>query len=257
MLTKCHQWCHYSSYSIHSQLSHYKPLIYRLFWESEGQSNSVSRLDLAGAWVTERGDHFTPVRSHSHPAWAHWKTPIRGPAFAPTACLATTTPYPHIRCVYMYIPPPSPSPLHFFLILPQPLRSALSLTCILRGLFWHICPQLVMPLWLWISVWMLSIAAPADSLSDFLTGNRGAPVARIEKSDLSTRAAVACLDICPNASQIPGFCKLNGCLTQVVVAMSELGRSKSRGWKDWEMVAGIKGNSESKAEQHSLVHLST
>lgn len=31
------------------------------------------------------------------------------------------------------------------------------------------------------------------------------PVARIEKSDLSTRAAAACLDACPNASQIPGF----------------------------------------------------
>lgn len=45
----------------------------------------------------------------------------------------------------------------------------------LKEPFWHICPPLVMLLWFWNSVWMLSIAAPAGSLSDFLTENTRVP----------------------------------------------------------------------------------
>lgn len=69
-------------------------------WDSVAQSDSVSRLDLVGAWVTEREDHFTPVRSHSHPAWA-LKDTHQGTSLCPTACLATTTPV-SISSVYVY-----------------------------------------------------------------------------------------------------------------------------------------------------------
>lgn len=162
---------------IHTQLSHYQPFDIQALWESEGQSDSVSRLDLAGAWVTQREDHFTPVTSHSHPAWAHWKTPIRGPAFAPTACLATTAPYPHIHCVYV----------HFMCMLHFLFAPSLSLPCISSLSFLNPEVSFVSDLhskrslltylptiWVWVSLWILSIATPADSLSDFLTGNRRA-----------------------------------------------------------------------------------
>lgn len=178
---------------IHIRLfGHYKAFDIRALWECEGQSGSVSGAGprMGPGSHGEREDHFTPVTSHSHPAWARWKTPIRGAAIAPTACLATIPPHPtlpslcpHIHCVFVWVcvyvfmcmlhsPSLFLSPCISSLSFLQPLRSAWSLTCILRGPYWHICPRLVMPLWVWISVWMLSIAAPADSLSDFLTGNR-------------------------------------------------------------------------------------
>lgn len=139
MLTECHQWCHQSSYySSHafSAPSHYESFDIQALWVSAAQSRGVSRLDLAGAWVTGREDHFTPVRSHSHPAWAQWKTPIRGPAFAlrpvwplqPPASIFSGHVHMYALHIYIYA-----SPLHYFLILPQPLRSAWFLTCILRG----------------------------------------------------------------------------------------------------------------------------
>lgn len=119
----------------------------------------------------------------------------------------------------MYVLPPSP----LFLLLPQPLRSASSLTCILREPLWHICPRLVMPSWFCISVWMLSIAAPADYISDFPTENRRVPSGKNREIWF---VYPACLDTCP--SQIPGFCKLNGCLSLDSISGGEPGG----GWKD-------------------------
>ena len=189
MWTECHEWCHQRSFSIHAFAA---------------QSSCALIFDLTGSlWTGETKQQWV---TH-YKIMCYWKTPIRGPGFAPMACLATATPLPlYPVCICTPSPPPL-SPQHFSLILLPPLRSASALTCILRGLFWHICPRLVMPLWFWASVWMLSMAAPADSLSELLTGNRaGPPVARIAKSDLSTQETAACLDARPNGSQIPGFC---------------------------------------------------
>lgn len=74
-------------------------------------------------------------------------------------------------------------------------------------------------------------------------------MARIETSDLSTQAAVACLDAGPNASQIPGVGKLNGCLS---LDPSGGGKSES----EWKEGGRDKGNAL-KAEQNLSVHLSS
>lgn len=71
----------------------------------------------------------------------------------------------------------------------------------------------------------------------FSLETEGPPVARIEKSDLSTRAAAACLDACQKASQIPGLCKLNGCLSLDPNngGTSELWWEWGAWWRDWKM----------------------
>lgn len=84
----------------------------------------------------ERGPFHTRQISFP-PSLGTLKDTHQGTSLCPTACLATTTPCQHILCVsvcmYVCTPLSPPSPLHCVLILPQPLRSASYLTCILRG----------------------------------------------------------------------------------------------------------------------------
>lgn len=92
------------------------------FWEFEKQCGSVSSLDQSKAKVTGRREHFPSVRSDSLPAWTHWKTPIRGPAFFPF-CMSD-----HYN--------PLPAHLHtLHRLSSQPQRSALCLTCSIIGAF--------------------------------------------------------------------------------------------------------------------------
>lgn len=112
------------------------PLIHGLFENVKDKATVLAGWILTGAWVTERADHFTPVRSHSHPAWAHWKTPIRGPAFALRPVWPLQPLYQQILCGCVYIYTPLHSLSSAFL-LPYPSTTpevsfVSDLTCILR-----------------------------------------------------------------------------------------------------------------------------
>lgn len=107
----------------------------------------------------------------SHSLNSHWRTPIRGP----TVVLQPIWPrqHPHENYEYAYTSPPSTSPPHFFLIHPQTLRSASSLTCILSGLLLTCLSTTTIQNRK--SITRVTALAPADFVWEVLMKNRRAP----------------------------------------------------------------------------------
>lgn len=164
-----------SEFLQHSQLSHYGSFDIQALWETEGQSNSVQAGPSRGLGHWERGPFHTRQISFP-PSLGTVKDTHQGTSLCPTACLATTTPPSKIFSVYVYVyNRPLWLTLHFFLVLPRPLRSASPLTCILRGTLSTYLPTTEIQNHKGITGVNASITDPADSPSDVLTENRRAP----------------------------------------------------------------------------------
>lgn len=153
------------------------------------------------------------------------------------ASLATTPPLPAYSLVYPALPPP-PSPPQRLLILPQPSASVSSLTCILRKPLLTCLPTNNIQADKGINEreWLL-LQSQLTLCDMFSQKTEGLPVARIQKSDLSSQAA--CLDLCPRARWIPCFfffVVFFFCLSldPRVIRKSTLREGKERRLVDWK-----------------------
>lgn len=153
------------------------------------------------------------------------------------------TPLPAYSLVYPALPPP-PSPPQRLLILPQPSASVSSLTCILRKPLLTCLPtnNIQGDKGIKEREWLL-LQSQLTLCDMFSQKTEGLPVARIQKSDLSSQAAAACLDLRPRARWIPCFFfffffffKWNGCLSldPRVIRKSTLRQGKERRLVDWK-----------------------
>lgn len=167
-------------------------------WDSSTQSDGVRS---SRSW-----DHWQGGPFHTHQISSPPKDTHQGTRLCPMASLAATTPCQHIVWhVYVYaaLPPPSPC-LQGLHVLPQPSASASSLTCLLRKPLLTCLPTNNIQGDKGIKASECLLLQPQLTLCDmFSQKTEGLPVARIQKSDLSSQAAAACLDLRLRVRWIP------------------------------------------------------